>query len=502
MAATALINIGSSANDGTGDPLRTAFGKINGSSSARVFSTSGAGAVDDADVSLNSATYGTDNTATLQALLDLALTGPICIIWDGQYSATNLTIHSNTKIIALPGCGVIQRPGSTGRIMEALGNGSDITGGWGSNIDIENISIEKLTINCRVDGGASAILFQGVKNIYIKDCTVIGGRYFSVHNINTENSVWENLICLHDDVQLNHDGLHFSGYNRNICVRNLTGIGCTDDVLSFNTHESTNAIYIGPMYNILVDGVIFNYAASTGYDYGVAIWLGTYGIENISVSNIRGNPNSHFIRTSYWVGTGGILKGLKVDGIFGTLKSTGNSCILLQTNYDFINVSNVFVSIPINAYLVQAYAGNGGTLTMSDINVLIPSSSDSSGTINGLIYLRPLCITYYVILNNITVNCTNTQASSGKALLKSSGSLIRTSMSNIQSALPRIIDHQTAVVSPSVSLSNVIRGGIVYLTQPMSTLNVQGYIYSSALGAFVQGGGVITNDNQVNVQAL
>ena len=67
------------------------------------------GAISDAEIGMNSVTFGTDNTSVIQAVLNKAKTSPITVYWDGKYSVTGLKIFSNTTIIANAGCGAILR---------------------------------------------------------------------------------------------------------------------------------------------------------------------------------------------------------------------------------------------------------------------------------------------------------------------------------------------------------------------------------------------------------
>ncbi len=79
------------------------------SKSPNVYYLSACGAVSDADPGIKSVTFGTDNTAVIQGVLDKAQYHPIIVYWDGKYSVTGLKIYSNTSIIAFEGCGAILR---------------------------------------------------------------------------------------------------------------------------------------------------------------------------------------------------------------------------------------------------------------------------------------------------------------------------------------------------------------------------------------------------------
>ena len=91
---------------------------------------------------MNSVTFGTDNTAAIQKVLDKAKKSPITVYWDGKYSVTGLKIYSNTTIIANAGCGAILRNHSDKSIFmnasQSFGSEKDsnivISGGiWNGN---------------------------------------------------------------------------------------------------------------------------------------------------------------------------------------------------------------------------------------------------------------------------------------------------------------------------------------------------------------------------------
>ena len=80
--------------------------------SANVYYLSKNGITDNANLALESNTFGVDQTSKIQAILDKALTGRLTVYWDVKCAITQLKIHSNTTIIASIGCGAIQLTGS------------------------------------------------------------------------------------------------------------------------------------------------------------------------------------------------------------------------------------------------------------------------------------------------------------------------------------------------------------------------------------------------------
>lgn len=75
------------------------------------------GAVSDADLSEGS-TFGPNNTAVIQKIVDIALNHRVTIYRDEKYSVTGLKIHSNTTIVVSQGCGSILRTNTNASLLE------------------------------------------------------------------------------------------------------------------------------------------------------------------------------------------------------------------------------------------------------------------------------------------------------------------------------------------------------------------------------------------------
>ncbi|MFD0762975.1 hypothetical protein ACFQZW_12865 [Lutibacter aestuarii] len=298
-----------------------------------VFSTTAYGAISDADISLGSTTFGTDNTTVLQNLLDEALTKPITIIWDGKYSCTGLTIHSNTHIIGSGGSGVILRNASNVPVFQ---NSNRVlpsaTGGYGSNIIDENIVIEDLIINgngyntgiggdaifdtanngSAVNGSAQTkripiIDFLGAKEVYLNNVKLWAGRYWATSFCNVEQLHIKNLdidfglSSTRDDI--NYDGIHFNGYARWISADGVRIKGTADDAIAINADAIATYYpgYTGP----ITDGYFKNF-----YFYettrGIRILSDTSRIDRLTFDNFKGYVGDLFclIQGAFWAGSG------------------------------------------------------------------------------------------------------------------------------------------------------------------------------------------------------
>lgn len=230
--------------------------------------TSQSGAVDDADISLGSTSFGTDSKIALQNMLDVAQTRPIIVVWDGKYSVSGaLKIYSDTKIIGMPGCGVILRDHSNSVvfrnanfrnpsqdivdkniIIEGVivnGNGYN-TGPTGSDVfDTENSG-------SATNGSAQTkrnpiIEFIGVENFILRDISLLGGRYWATHLCRIERGILDNIEVDFGDSSTrdsgNYDGIHFKGGINNVTLRKIRLRNCKDDNIALN------ALLIAPRWN-------------------------------------------------------------------------------------------------------------------------------------------------------------------------------------------------------------------------------------------------------------
>lgn len=488
---------------------------VLGENSPRFFTTSGAGAVDDSVIDPLSPTYGTDNTTSLQNLLNESENGPIVILWDGHYKVTNIKVRSNTHILCMPGCGIIQTLGTVGPAVKVASDAepkSSSSGGYGSNIDQENVIIDGMKILAAIDNESVALVTIGTRNIVIKNCTFIDPRFFATTSNNCENALWDNNHVLFTDTQSNHDGLHFSAYHRNITVRNTTLDGTTDDGISFNNHESASAGANGPMYDILVDGLTLN-KTQTGKDYGVAFWLGSNNIDNAIVRNIKGTTNSHFVRVGNWTSSGGRINRLTIDGVSGVFQGAVGAAFRFDgtsvqpqriniTNYniEFDNINGVLVSVPLSLGVNPSQLRS---LSLSQGNVYISAASDSSGTASPFINIPNNANPRNIKISNLTIDELNSQVSSGKSIVRNLGYGAFFDFVCVSSGLPKIFEHNSTFVSPTVQITSCFGGYVsVGSGATIQTLNAQGHRFPASLGAFVQGAGAVTNNNQVNVQAV
>ena len=281
--------------------------------SSSVYYLSANGAISDADLSINSVSFGTDNTAVIQSVLDKAQSHPIIVYWDGKYSVTGLTIYSNTKIIAFEGCGAILRNNSNRCLFSNVN--------WDTFIMDYNISIEggiwngngfnnKLTPaqdhDNAEDGWICAFRFMNIKNLTFKDATIYKPRTFSFHVQNSENVFVQNVkIDVGKNAPVNCDGLSFVGPAKNVTIRDCI-ILAKDDHVAFNADiplelkwDRINKIYskcFGDITDVTIDNVALN-----GGLFGIRLLSCNSRINNVSIRNIHGVTKEYWlVIDNYW----------------------------------------------------------------------------------------------------------------------------------------------------------------------------------------------------------
>ena len=155
--AKQTINIGSAANDGTGDPLRTAFDKIN-DNFTELYDNYGGSALPDIEivgstienkVTNNNITLTTNGTGIISLGADTSVTGDIT--YTGKLvsgatdnvgtSATALSLDATVHILAANEANYTLAAGSEGQIMHFVLGGGDSTADAGASttVTISNV---------------------------------------------------------------------------------------------------------------------------------------------------------------------------------------------------------------------------------------------------------------------------------------------------------------------------------------------------------------------------
>ena len=267
-------------------PDHSSTGNNPAGSSDQVFYLSARGAVSDADIGINSITFGTDNTGVIQDVLDKAQTNPIIVYWDGKYSVTGLKIHSNTRIIAFEGCGAILRNHSDDHLFEnanisftSFGNSNISIQGWIWNGNGFNEKLNPAQVHDNTEAGwICTFCFIGVEKLNIQDVRVDVG----------------------ETAPINCDGLHINGPADNVVIRDCM-IRAKDDHISkqadyvkdphppyFGDHE------LGTLFGDITDVTIDNIRLEGGL-FDIRLLSRENLVDRIRISNIHG------ITKEYWL---------------------------------------------------------------------------------------------------------------------------------------------------------------------------------------------------------
>jgi hypothetical protein len=342
--------------------------------SANVFYLSTHGAISDAQIGMNSVTFGTDNTAAIQSVLDNAQKFPITVYWDGKYSITGLKIYSNTTIIANAGCGAILRNHSDKSIFinasQSFGSVKDsnivISGGiWNGNYYNPEIPRGAQSKGDRINGLVACFRFYGVDNLIVRDAILYKPATYALAAANVTHVLYENIIVdVGPSPLINNDGLHIDGNSQYGVIRHCIinthddGIGLNADDLYLNWYDKKDAsseksfyseACAGPISDILIDDITFNSSL-----FGIRILSGKSRVDRITIRNIKGYTKGYaMVVDNYqhdpalvtWAGPGNIgtinVEDFDVSIYPGPENMPNESCINVSTNVEQLILKNI-----------------------------------------------------------------------------------------------------------------------------------------------------------------
>ena len=335
--------------------------------SPNVYYLSASGAISDANLDKNSTSFGTDNTAIIQKVLDKAQFNPIIVYWDGKYSVTGLTIYSNTKIIAFEGCGSILRNNSDQCLLSNanwfasnIDCNISIQGGiWNGNGFNDALTPAQTHDNAK-EGWICALRFYGVKNLTIKDAIIYKPRTFSLSAQNVENVFIQNVkIDVGENAPINCDGLNFVGPAKNITIRDCN-ILAKDDHIAFNAdiplelkwdslNKNLYKNFYGDITNVTVDNIRLE-----GGLFGIRLLSCKSRIDNVTIRNIHGTTKEYWlVIDNYWQdafpinnpGNGNIgtvlIENVHVESEGKSVPYVNHTCANIQVNAECIIFKNI-----------------------------------------------------------------------------------------------------------------------------------------------------------------
>ena len=342
--------------------------------SSGVFFLSANGAISDAEVGMNSVTFGTDNTAAIQSVLDNARKSPVTVYWDGKYSVSGLKIFSNTTIIANAGCGAILRNHSDRSIFinagQSFGSKKDsnivISGGiWNGNYYNPEIKRGAQSKGDSINGLVACFRFYGVDNLIVRDAILYKPATYALAASNVTHVLYENIIVdVGPDPLINNDGLHIDGNSQYGVIRHCI-LNTHDDAIGLNADDlylywfdrkgvpSKDSFYsesaAGPISDILIDDITLNSTL-----FGIRILSGKSRVDHITIRNIKGYTKGYaIVIDNYqhdpaivtWAGPGNIgtvnIEDFDVTINPGKENMPNESCINVSTNVEQLVLKNI-----------------------------------------------------------------------------------------------------------------------------------------------------------------
>jgi hypothetical protein len=271
--------------------------------SSRVIYASAAGARLDSSVLSGG---GTDDTAVLQDILDLApKLGSLHLIMDGAALVTGLNIHSNTTLECLNhNCGFFLADGANRPIVrnahpsgsERLDRNITLTGGayHGNCLNqIHHTPDKSLVVT---------LAFYGVEDIVLRDMVIRDQRTYALNMANWQRVTLENI---HLDlrnilIEQNQDGIDLNGPGRLLWARNIHG-NTEDDMFAINA-DGGSGPYVkkGDITDVTLDGLVMDDSIQ-----GVRILSRKSRVDRIYIRNVSGTCRDYgFIIDTFHKGGG------------------------------------------------------------------------------------------------------------------------------------------------------------------------------------------------------
>lgn len=286
-----------------------------------VYYLSQQGCISDANISTGSTTYGTDNTAAVQAVLNKALINPIKIIWDGKYSTGSLTIYSNTLIEVLDGCGAILISSTNApmfRNANKVPTGTIVDTNISINGGIWNFNGTNQLHNTTPEGFIVGFKFVGVSNLSLNNVQLLNAKTFSFLCSNFYN-VWVNnsIVDVGTNSAINADGLHFNGPGKNVWIDNVE-VRSYDDGIAFNADDVPSSYESGgygggAISNINITNIILHDSL-----FGIRLLSGASRIDGVTINGLKGNTQGYaIICDNFWQNPASL--GSTGNGNFGSI---------------------------------------------------------------------------------------------------------------------------------------------------------------------------------------
>jgi hypothetical protein len=477
--AQQTINIGSTANDGTGDPLRTAFDKINDNFNELYGTTAEANDLIE------------DTSPQLGGNLDV----------NGQRI---VTVRSNEDIVLdAAGTGEVVMEGDTrvkgdlyaeGRIY--LGDdAADITQITGK-LEVDSLEFDGATITGLVTNGDITITPEGTGNVVLSKETTIAEQLTVDSNIRIRDNVIE-ATASNSDIVINAAGTGnvVAGAiriaNSTISSDDSTLVTIADGVrITGNSEMQGTASVTGATTlssTLAVTGAVT--LSDTLSVSGATTMVGNTTIDNIIINDSTISTASNADLNLQPGGTGNIVAGaVTINGT--TFSSTDSTKITLAENVD---VTGTLTTANISTVGTQTINGtlnvdfitikdNEITSNASDSDINITASGTGSVVINSPISLpnnQDVSITGSLAVDNITVNGnTISSTTGGITLTAAAGQTVTSSSLFTAGEIQATLIEGTTIRTDKIQ-SDTSNGDILIDTQGTGVLDIRTATQSS-----------------------
>lgn len=302
---------------------------------------------------------GTDDTDTLQAILDRApKQGRLHLVLDGAARISrSLKVHSNTTIECPDkSCGLFLSDGSNSSIVsnanfnmeEIHDRNITLIGGVYNHNSPGQVHHreEAATPENFISNWVFSMEFYGVEQMVFRDVTIANQRTFALLMANWKYINMDNIHIdrrIRDDFQ-NQDGLHFFGPGRFLTIRDIRGNSGDDFIaLAPDEHDLKSSIE-----DVLIQGVQLEDA-----DQGIRLLVRGEGkLDRVVIRDVTGTYRSYgFIINPWFEGKGGLYGNIIFDTIdLRPMKNNYDYCppflFKLGGNIESITLKNIYQHTP------------------------------------------------------------------------------------------------------------------------------------------------------------
>lgn len=266
---------------------------------------------------------GADQRAKAQAVLDLAKTlDALNVIWDVKATLANvpnsdgdtLLLSSNTKVVALHGCGALQAAGSKGDMWKNANPTTNQNNNHASIVD-ENITIDGGVWHGNREGQTvkmDVFRFSGVRNLKTVNHTIYRPSGMCERFINIDGHTHGayildqgvDIMTAPNSVLINTDGAHWHGPLSDLYDFDGQILNCGDDAFALNADDAWGAgTFTGRFDNVFgpINRVLSRNLRFKSRYFGIRILSGNSRVDRVRFETVRGSTSGSAFRVDNYV---------------------------------------------------------------------------------------------------------------------------------------------------------------------------------------------------------